>query len=150
MIEYRVGDATCDPSVKGVKIIAHGCNDVVAWGRGFVLAISRRWKEPERYFRSNRLDLGGLQLIQVESEVWVANLGIQHGVKSFTNKDPCIKYEALEEALSKLSVEALKLKATVMMPRIGCGLAGGTWDKVGPIVEKTLEGIQVICYDYPS
>lgn len=37
------------------------------------------------------------------------------------------------------------------MPRIGCGLAGGTWDRVGPIVEEELcaHGVPVMVYDWP-
>ncbi|GGJ45802.1 hypothetical protein GCM10010121_066360 [Streptomyces brasiliensis] len=41
-IKYVRGDATV-PSGKGVKAIAHVCNDVGGWGKGFVLALSRRW-----------------------------------------------------------------------------------------------------------
>ena len=48
-IHYRVGDATA-PVADGPKIIAHICNDIGAWGRGFVLAISRRWPEPEKAY----------------------------------------------------------------------------------------------------
>lgn len=40
------GDAT-NPQAKGPKVIAHICNDRGAWGKGFVLAISKRWPEPE-------------------------------------------------------------------------------------------------------
>tara|TARA_R110002111_G_scaffold227346_2_gene288919 strand:+ start:47395 stop:47511 length:117 start_codon:yes stop_codon:yes gene_type:complete len=38
------------------------------------------------------------------------------------------------------------------MPRIGCGLAGGKWDKVEPLIEQTLRtaGIDVYVYDYGS
>jgi O-acetyl-ADP-ribose deacetylase (regulator of RNase III) len=46
-INYVRGDATV-PSVKGVKVIAHVCNDSGGWGKGFVLALSRRWPEPEK------------------------------------------------------------------------------------------------------
>ncbi|WP_261986759.1 hypothetical protein [Actinomadura sp. HBU206391] len=44
------GDAT-SPQAKGPKIITHVCNDRGGWGKGFVLAISRRWPEPEREYR---------------------------------------------------------------------------------------------------
>ncbi|MFE0817971.1 GNAT family N-acetyltransferase [Streptomyces sp. NPDC058794] len=50
-IRYVRGDATV-PSVKGVKVIAHVCNDLGGWGKGFVLAISRRWPEPEAAYRA--------------------------------------------------------------------------------------------------
>ena len=44
-IQYRTGDAT-RPEGDGPKIIAHICNDVGAWGKGFVLALSKRWNTP--------------------------------------------------------------------------------------------------------
>jgi hypothetical protein len=49
-IVYTVGDAT-KPEGKGRKIIAHVCNDTGAWGRGFVLALSKLSPTPERAFR---------------------------------------------------------------------------------------------------
>jgi hypothetical protein len=35
------------------------------------------------------------------------------------------------------------------MPRIGCGLAGGKWEQIEPIIERTLAdaGIHVNVYD---
>jgi hypothetical protein len=38
--------------------------------------------------------------------------------------------------------------ATVHMPRIGCGLAGGTWDRIGPIVERTLSAKNIGAFVY--
>lgn len=92
-IMYVRGDATV-PSVKGVKLIAHVCNDIGGWGRGFVLALSRRWPEPEKAYRAwhrdrahNDFGLGAAQFVQVEPYVWVANLigqrGIRRGSKGF-------------------------------------------------------------------
>jgi hypothetical protein len=44
---------------------------------------------------------------------------------------------------------ALTKKATVHMPRIGCGLAGGKWEEVGQIVEQELvdRGVATTVYD---
>ena len=50
-IRYLKGDATC-PQAKGVKIICHVCNDIGGWGKGFVLALSRRWEQPESEYRA--------------------------------------------------------------------------------------------------
>lgn len=49
MLPLRIiaGDATV-PQAKGPKLIAHVCNDRGGWGKGFVLAVSARWPEPER------------------------------------------------------------------------------------------------------
>jgi hypothetical protein len=48
-INYITGDAT-PPQGEGVKIIAHVCNDVEGWGRGFVLVVSKRWPQSEREY----------------------------------------------------------------------------------------------------
>ncbi len=33
-------------------MVAHVCNDIGGWGKGFVLAVSRRWPEPEAAYRA--------------------------------------------------------------------------------------------------
>jgi O-acetyl-ADP-ribose deacetylase (regulator of RNase III) len=54
----------------------------------------------------------------------------------------------LETGLNAVAEQARKLSATVHMPRIGCGLAGGEWSKVEAIVNKTLVDIDVCVYDF--
>ena len=49
-LKYVDGDAT-QPQGPGLKYIIHCCNDVGAWGAGFVLAISKRWPGPEKAYR---------------------------------------------------------------------------------------------------
>lgn len=85
-IAYVVGDAT-RPSPEGNAIIAHACNDIGGWGRGFVLALSNRWAEPERSYRrwyaereTNGFGLGALQLVSVGDGAWVANVVGQRGL----------------------------------------------------------------------
>ncbi|MFZ4188001.1 macro domain-containing protein [Streptomyces pseudogriseolus] len=154
-ITYLRGDATV-PSVKGVRIVAHVCNDIGGWGKGFVLALSRRWPEPEAAYRAWHRDraagdfgLGAVQLVQVERYVWVANMIGQRGVRTGSKGVP-VRYEAIDTALGRLAGHARELGASVHMPRIGCGLAGGTWSRVEPLVEERLvrRGIPVTVYDH--
>lgn len=72
----------------------------------------------------------------------------QHGIRS-QNGVPPIRYGAVEKALSIVGEEALNIAATVHLPRIGCGLAGGTWDKIEPLIEKQICGrdVGVFVYD---
>jgi O-acetyl-ADP-ribose deacetylase (regulator of RNase III) len=72
----------------------------------------------------------------------------QHGLKRAGGKPP-IRYEAVETALVKVAEEAKRLKATIHMPRIGCGLAGGTWEHIEPIIGRSIcdMGIVVFVYD---
>lgn len=154
-IKYVKGDATV-PQAKGNKIIAHVCNNLGGWGKGFVLAISKRWKNPEKEYREwhrnrakNDFELGNIQIVPVDNYISVANMIAQQGMKTGSNGVP-IRYEAVEKCLLKLADEAKRMEASVHMPRIGCGLAGGKWERIEPIIKKTLliENISTIVYDF--
>ena len=156
-INYVVGDATA-PEGAGSKIVVHVCNDVGAWGRGFVLALSRRWPEPEQQYRrwhrgeaTLPFALGQVQFVQVDRDLWVANLIGQHDIRPQDGVPP-IRYDALRQGLRTVAAEAAQLAAVVHMPRIGCGLAGGRWEDVEPIIEQELvtQGLTVTVYDLPG
>lgn len=153
-IRYIKGDAT-QPVGDGSKIIVHICNDIGRWGKGFVVAVSARWPEPEKQFREwyasgEGFALGNAQLVTVEPHLWVANVIGQHKITNAKNSLPPVRYEAIQEGLRQVADFALIHKAAVHMPRIGCGLAGGTWDKIEPIIQQELadKGIEVTVYDF--
>jgi len=153
-IEYIKGDATT-PKGDGNKIIVHICNDVGGWGKGFVLAISNRWKTPENsyreWFRSqDGFALGKVQFVQVEEDLLVANLIGQHKIGRAKNGTPPIRYKAVEEGLKLVAERATRSNAVVHMPRIGCGLAGGKWEMIESIIRNHLleEGVKVVVYDF--
>lgn len=152
-ITYLKGDATA-PNAAGNKIIVHVCNDVGGWGKGFVMAISKRWKEPEQQYRQwhkegDDFALGKMQLVQVEDDLWVCNLIGQRDIHKKNGVAP-IRYEAIEAGLVALTSEAQKLGASVHMPRIGCGLAGGEWSEIESIIERTLleSDLETVVYDF--
>jgi len=157
MIHYLKGDAT-QPIGTGVKIIAHICNDMGAWGAGFVLALSKRWLQPElSYRRIRQVDrqLGIVQLVNVQTNedgciTYVANMIAQHGVRPMIVDNvqvPPIRYDALATCLRKLDDDAVQYEATVHMPRIGCGLAGGDWTTVEKLINECCPNIDVYVYD---
>ncbi len=153
-INYIRGDAT-NPTINGNKIIVHICNDIGGWGKGFVMAISKRWKQPEQKYREwfktkDNFELGEVQFVQVEEELWVANLIGQHKINKDENGNTPIRYEAILIGLEKVRQFAADKNATVHMPRIGCGLAGGTWDKIEPLINSTLtaNNTHVTVYDF--
>jgi O-acetyl-ADP-ribose deacetylase (regulator of RNase III) len=153
-ITYLIGDATA-PDGRGSGVIAHVCNDSGGWGKGFVLAISRRWPEPEAAYRSwvrsgQGFGLGMVQLVKVEDHLCVANMVAQHGYVSPANP-VAIRYDALAQCLSKLAGR-IGEGTIIHMPRIGCGLAGGSWDQIEPFLEEHLAmaGFDVRVYDLPA
>ena len=153
-IRYTEGDAT-EPIGGGLKIVVHICNDIGKWGKGFVLAVSRRWKEPEHIYREAFRHppfpmLGDVQFVSVSDTIIVANLIGQHGTMARAGIRPPIRYEAIHKGLRTIASRAQSSGASVHMPRIGCGLAGGEWTKVEPIIVESLadKGIDVTVYDY--
>jgi len=153
-IEYITGDAT-QPIGEENKIIVHICNDIGKWGKGFVLAISKRWKAPEKSYRDwyasqKDFHLGEVQFIKVENNLWIANLIGQHKIRKDELGNAPIRYKAVEEGIQKVAHQAEKLNASAHMPRIGCGLAGGKWERIEPVLEESLikNKIKTIVYDF--
>lgn len=155
-IIYLVGDAT-QPQAEGKKIIVHICNDLGKWGKGFVLAISKRWKTPELMYKKAFSEtpiprLGDVQFVNVEEDIVIANIIGQHGIRSPKDiKSPApIRYESVRQGLISVADYALQHNASVHMPRIGCGLAGGRWEEIEPMIEVALtdKGVLTKVYDF--
>jgi O-acetyl-ADP-ribose deacetylase (regulator of RNase III) len=159
MIQYLKGDATA-PQAKGPKLIVHIVNTLGGWGSGFVLAISKRWSEPEAAYRKwykdksygnppVKFELGAIQLVQVKLDTTVVNMVAQQGIGTGSNGPP-IRYDALEKCLASVAEWAQKSGASVHAPRIGCALAGGRWREVEPILQRTLikNEVSVTIYDF--
>jgi len=154
-ITYLNGDATY-PTGGGNKMIVHVCNNIGAWGAGFVLAISKRWKEPENRFRQEyklfgNPAMGSCQAVEVEEDIYVMNMVCQQGVYYKGREDAPIRYEGLEYCLKGVSRASEQFgNASIHMPRIGCGLGGGKWETIEPIIKRTLidKGVKVFVYDY--
>jgi len=157
-ITYVIGDAT-RPQGQGPRVIVHVCNDLGGWGRGFVLALSHTYPEAERRYRAwhargedNGVPfmLGQAQIVPVAPDLWVANVIGQHGVRrTGSDRPPPVRYEAIRQGLARVASFALAHEASVHMPRIGTGLAGGEWSEIESIVrdELTQRGVPVTVYN---
>ena len=145
-INYVIGDATA-PQGEGKKIICHICNDIGAWGAGFVLALSAKWSYPEQRYRAiPHYELGTAMVLKVEDDIYVANMIAQRGTRPDAQGIPPVRYLALTDALSKVNKIAEDMGATLHMPRIGCGLAGGEWSAVEAIINEVVT-VDVTVYD---
>ena len=153
-IIYTKGDAT-NPAGSGNKIIVHVCNDVGGWGKGFVMALSAKWKEPEQqyrawYYSNKNFALGQTQIVKVEESIWVANMIGQRDIRKDKDGNPPVRYDAIAKSLEKVGAFAIENGASIHMPRIGCGLAGGKWEKMELIIIEQLVNKQlaVTVYDF--
>ena len=130
------------PQRIGPTLIVHCCNDIGAWGAGFVMALSKSWPEVEDAYRfwfsgSPRPSLGEVQFVAAEDGVTVANLIGQHGVRSRTNPRP-VSYIAIRAGLKAVAARCRGRDVTVQMPKMGAGLAGGDWSVIEQIVVDEL------------
>ena len=154
-IKYIRGDAT-RPIGEGRKIIIHCCNSIGVWGKGFVLALSARWKQPETEYRKwskgyipgLRFELGAVQFVKVEDDIVVGNMIGQKGVRG-QGKVPPIRYAAIAKCLTKIASAAEKNNASVHCPRFGAGLAKGKWEIIEVYLRDLLcaKDIPVTVYD---
>jgi O-acetyl-ADP-ribose deacetylase (regulator of RNase III) len=154
IFRFAKGNAA-NPIGGGFRYILQVCNDTGAYGAGFSGVLSRRWPMIESNYRqwwrsrNGELQLGDIQVVQVQSDTAVINMIGQHGIGPDEDGNPPIRYDGLEKALSNAGVLISDEKGTAHMPRIGCGLAGGSWDLVEPLVVEQLSkrGINVTVYD---
>ena len=143
-IVYKKGDATA-PIEEGPKVIIHCCNNIGAWGAGFVLALSRRWPETRSNYikwskgyakHEPKYELGNVQFVPVEEDIWVGNMLGQEGIRSKNSIAP-IRYSAIVSSLWKVREFCQSHNCRVVCPKFGSGLAGGDWK----IIEKYLRDI---------
>jgi len=158
-IIYVVGDATLP--IKLPAFIPHIVNDVGLWGNGFVVALSKRfgrgphtpedmyrtWHKSTMFYKSP-FELGEIQSVVLD-EIIIVNMIAQHGIRGTKPLD----LKALDICLEKLYIatgycsDKMSKNFTVHMPRIGCGLAGGVWEEIEPIILKYIN-TDTYVYDF--
>ncbi len=143
MLTLEAGDATDPTGIAGSVIIAHVVNDVGAWGKGFVVALAKRHPQARSAYRREwkRHMLGQVQLVPIGDDLSVANMFAQHGIGRGQRR---LRYPALRRCLENLASSAKILDATVLMPQIGCGLAGGDWEVVRALIKAEMRGVRVV------
>jgi len=155
-ITYVRGDAS-RPRGSGPNILAQIVNDgAFTWGGGFSLTVRKKWPVAQQAFRAwaererRNLRLGNLHVSEINENLAVASMVAQHGYGP--SPKPRIRYAALGACLEKLGELAAKRGATVHMPKIGSGQAGGSWDVIREVVRETVctHGVSVFVYELPS
>ncbi|MFH1674684.1 MAG: ImmA/IrrE family metallo-endopeptidase [Pseudomonadota bacterium] len=155
-VTYLRGSALA-PRGTGPRIIAHIVNDKTPnWGAGFPLALKKKWPDVQEDFRvwalSDRknLSLGEIHATMLTGDLTIVHMVAQHGYGP--SRTPRIRYSALKMCLDKLSSAAVGQSATVHMPRIGTGQAGGEWAVVADLIDDSLarRNIKVTVYDLPA
>jgi O-acetyl-ADP-ribose deacetylase (regulator of RNase III) len=154
-ITYLKGDAS-EPRGSGNRLLVQVVNDsALTWGGGFSLALRKKWPTLQQAFRSwamqgRNLKLGNVHVAAANEALTVVSMVAQHGYGP--SPKPRIRYLALQKCLRTVGELARQRDATVHMPRIGCGLAGGSWSVVHELVTEEIcnKGVSVSVYDLPG
>ena len=155
LVEVR-GDAL-KPRGPGPKVVAQVVNDKTPnWGGGFSKAARERFPAAQADFRRwaaesrANLSLGSTHVTAVGEDTHLASMVAQHGYGA--SDVPRIRYIALRKCLGLLRDAAVRLNATVHMPRVGAGLAGGNWSVISELIDEQLvrRGVSVTVYSLPG
>jgi len=155
-IKYLRGDAT-KPHADGPAIIAFVVNDKTPnWGGGFAKVVKQEFPLVQEEFRhwarttAGALKLGNAYLCSVTPELACLAMVAQHGYRPSTR--PTIRYSALGNCLEQLARTALNTRASVHMPTIGCGQAGGSWEIVSRMIDDILCSRNIVTnvYELPQ
>jgi O-acetyl-ADP-ribose deacetylase (regulator of RNase III) len=96
------------------------------------------------------LNPGECVVAQVQKDLWIISMVGQHGLGPTS-----LQHNWLGAALHNLAANAIQYNASVHMPRIGCGLAGGSWEDVEPLILAAFNCplarfVPVTVYDQPK
>jgi O-acetyl-ADP-ribose deacetylase (regulator of RNase III) len=165
-LTFTTGDA-CNSAIPGKKILVHCCNDNGVMGAGIAGQIRKMWPHVNKahvdwfdkmYNAGTPVRLGDIQLVKAQENLVICNLIGQKdmGMQMVCGRAfPPVRYEAFVEGFWKLREKLTPhltkgVDITIICPRMGCGLAGGKWDKVEACIREVFDdtNIKVVVYDF--
>ncbi|MCY3703033.1 MAG: hypothetical protein OXG16_10175 [Rhodospirillales bacterium] len=154
-ITYLHGDVL-QPQGNSPKILCQLVNDrAKKWGGGVARKTAYRFPEAEDDFARSLFGiprkerLGQVIFSKADKDITIASLIAQEGFGP--SLFPRIRYQALERCLATVTAKALRSGASIHMPRIGTGAAGGEWAVVEEMLGDTMvrSGLSVTIYEAP-
>ncbi|WP_420564729.1 ImmA/IrrE family metallo-endopeptidase [Thalassobaculum sp.] len=145
-----------DPRDRGKKIICQLVNDkAIKWGGGIASKTAKRFPDAEQSFteqiikipRNDRL--GRVIFSEGSDDMIIASLIGQEGFGP--SLFPRIRYAAVQSCLAKVANYAASIGASIHMPKIGTGSAGGDWPTIQEMLDDVMVrgGLTVTVYDVP-
>ena len=138
-----------------VDIIVHGCNCFATMGAGIALYIASAFPEAKRadkQFKAAPKDRLGkytkaVVKVKGDKELTILNAYTQY------QPGPDFRKSALEEFLQSIihdfaEVASWENQKTIAFPKIGCGIGGGNWDMVKPVIVNYLSRYFNIMFVY--
>lgn len=149
MIHYVLGDAVRDfhirviPHIGDIDILVHGCNCYHTMGAGIAKQISGCF--PEALIEDKKTPIGPEKLGTISIAKVKRLCGVDGYIINAYTQDTywdtqrMLSYEAVKNCMIQVREFAQAKNLSIAMPKIGCGLAGGDWEKVSGILEEVFE-----------
>lgn len=168
-LQKEIEDGTVEESP---IIVIHCCNDIGAWGKGFVVSLSKFNREPEiayrAWYKKRRelitgtsryvLPLGVAQVVPILDEkgkrnVVVSNIIGQHDIYN-KNGMPPVRVKAIQSGVIDTIqcgwIDITRRKWRIWMPLIGSGLAGGRWEEIKRAIMEALNTFEEVYRPDPT
>ena len=138
------------------KIICQLVNDkATKWGGGIARKMARRFPEAEKCFSKaviglpRKERLGEVIFSPADDRTVIASLIAQEGFGQ--SLFPRIRYAALAECFKRVTRHASETTASIHMPKIGTGAAGGDWSTIEEMLDDVMvrADLSVTVYELP-
>jgi len=145
-----------EPRNGGKKIICQLVNDkAVKWGGGVARKFAKRFPHAEEAYTEQVIQiprrdrLGQVIFAEAAKDLIIASLIGQEGFGP--SIFPRIRYAALQAGLEQVAHHAVSIGASIHMPKIGTGSAGGDWSTIEEMLDDVMvrAGLFVTVYDIP-
>lgn len=141
-MNYVEGDLIALAIQGAFDVIVHGCNCFCAMGAGIALSIQKEF--PEAYAADLITSKGDHHKLGTFSQSTVIREGhtitIINGYTQFhfQGEGPLVDYEAIRSLFKQIKLQFHGKR--IAYPKIGAGLAGGSWERIAKIIAEELEG----------
>jgi len=131
-------------------MIIHGCNCFCKMGKGIAKSIKEHF--PEAYKADCITKIGDRSKLGTYSHEYIKDYDL-YVINAYTQFDynrfkKTFNYDALEMVLKRLNRDIrlrnifdFGMKTKIGYPKIGSGLAGGDWNRISKIIDRSLEGL---------
>jgi len=137
-------------------VIAHGCNCFCTMGAGIAPQMAKAFGADQMLLEKPKHSGDINKLGQIDSRyipskrLTIVNAYTQYGfrIKGSNESYTALDYEALILCMRKMN--RLFHGKKIGLPQIGCGLAGGDWEKVKAIIQAELTDCEIIIVNYKA
>jgi O-acetyl-ADP-ribose deacetylase (regulator of RNase III) len=144
MIKYVRGDLFDSKA----DILAHGVNCRGAFGSGVARTMAMKYPKARHYYLEKydeeEWKLGEVQFVNVVGGKIIANCATQD---DFLPRGVChADYEAIRSCMLQVKAFASSSNRTIAIPKIGAGLAGGSWEAIEKILKEVFDNYDITVY----